>query len=182
MTQALLVIDVQRDYFAGGGCPLVEPDRAAETARRVLDVWHTERRPVFHMQHVWDAPEATYMRPGTAGVEIHPLVEPRAGEKVIVKRSPNSFLNTPLLDELRSAEVDELTVVGMMTNICVDATVRAASDLGFDVTVVHDACAASDVIFGDRSVDGATVHAAFMASFADDYARVVSADELLRDR
>lgn len=179
MTEALLVIDIQRDYFAGGGCPLVGPDDAARTARRVLDASRAANWPIFHMQHVWDAPEATYMRPGTDGVKIHPLLESRIGEKTITKHSPNSFLNTPLLDELRSAEVTDLTVVGMMSNICVDATVRAASDLGFRVTVVHDACAAGNLTFGAASIDGATVHAAFMASLEEDYARVVGADELL---
>ena len=179
MARALLIIDIQRDYFAGGAYPLVEPDAATRTARRLLDDFRSGGEPVVHLQHVWDAPEATFMRPGTDGVEIHPLVEPVAGESVIKKAAPNGFVGTPLERHLRDAGVDGLVVGGMMSSMCVDATVRAAVDLGFDVTVVHDACAAPDLEFGGRSIDGATVHAAFMAALADGYATVVSGEELL---
>jgi nicotinamidase-related amidase len=70
-------------------------------------------------------------------------------------------------------------VAGMMSSMCVDATVRAAVDLGFTATVVHDGCAAPDLQFRGDDVPGASVHAAFMAALADGYATVVSADELL---
>jgi nicotinamidase-related amidase len=95
---------------------------------------------VFHARHVWDEDEATFMRPGTDGIEIHEAVSPRDGERVIEKEHPNSFRETPLETELRGAGVDELVICGMMTSMCVDATVRAAVDLGFETTVVHDAC------------------------------------------
>jgi isochorismatase family protein len=75
--------------------------------------------------------------------------------------------------------VEELVTAGMMSSMCVDPTVRAAADLGFSVTVVHDGCAAPDLRFGDVDVPGASVHAAFMAALSDGYATVVSADELL---
>ena len=88
------------------------------------------------------------MRPGTEGVEIHESVAPLDGETVISKEHPNSFRDTVLEDELRKAGVDELVVCGMMTSMCVDATVRAAVDLGFDTTVAHDACATCELDFG----------------------------------
>ena len=131
------------------------------------------------MKHVWDAPEAEFMRPGTEGIEIHPAVEPAEGELVLEKESPNSFLDTPLEEELRRRDTDDLVVAGMMSSMCVDATVRAAADLGFSPTVVHDACAAPDLEFNGVDVPGAAVHAAFMAALADGYAEVTSAAELL---
>ena len=67
----------------------------------------------------------------------------------------------------------------MMSSMCVDAPVRAAVDLGFSVTVVHDGCAAPDLRFGETDVPGAMVHAAFMAALADGDAAVVASDELL---
>ena len=100
------------------------------------------------------------------------------GEPVIEKASPNGFVGTGLADELRSRGIDELVVAGMMSSMCVDATVRAAADAGFAVTVVHDACAAPDLAFGGVEVAGAAVHAAFMAALADGYATVVDADRL----
>jgi nicotinamidase-related amidase len=179
MARALLVIDIQRDYFPGGAYPLVEPELAAEAARCVLDAFRANGEPVIHLQHVWDGPEATFMRPGTDGVEIHPLVAPTAGEPVLEKAAPNGFVGTALENELRSRGVEEVVAAGMMSSMCVDATVRAAADLGFSVTVVHDGCAAPDLRFGDVDVPGASVHAAFMAALADGDATVVSANELL---
>ena len=177
--RALLIIDIQRDYFPGGAYPLVEPEAAAAEARRVLDSFRASGDPVIHMSHVWDAPDAEFMRPGTDGIEIHPQVAPADGELVLEKTSPNSFVDTRLEEELRSREVGELVVAGMMSSMCVDATVRAAADLGFTPTVVHDACAAPDLEFNGVDVPGAAVHAAFMAALADGYAEVTSASELL---
>jgi nicotinamidase-related amidase len=177
--RTLLIIDIQRDYFPGGAYPLVEPEAAAAAAHQVLDSFRSTGEPVIHMKHVWDAPDAEFMRPGTEGIEIHPTVEPADGELVLEKASPNSFLETGLEEELRGRDTSDLVVTGMMSSMCVDATVRAATDLGFSPTVVHDACAAPDVEFNGIAVPGATVHAAFMAALADGYAEVTSATELL---
>jgi nicotinamidase-related amidase len=179
--RTLLIIDIQRDYFPGGAYPLVEPEAAAAAARKVLDSFRSAGDPVIHMKHVWDAPEAEFMRPGTEGIEIHPTVAPEVGEPVFEKTSPNSFVDTPLEKELRKRDATELVVAGMMSSMCVDATVRAAADLGFSPTVVHDACAAPDLEFNGVQVPGAAVHAAFMAALADGYAEVTSAAELLED-
>ena len=179
MTRALLIIDIQRDYFPGGAYPLVEPEAAAAAAGRALEAFREAGEPVIHVRHLWDEPEATFMRPGTEGVEIHPSVAPLKGELVIEKQQPNSFIDTDLEQELRSRGIDELVVVGMMSSMCVDATVRSAVDRGFSATVVHDGCAAPGLSFGDQEIPGASVHGAFMAALADAYATVVSADELL---
>jgi nicotinamidase-related amidase len=177
--RTLLIIDIQRDYFPGGAYPLVEPEAAAAEARRVLDSFRAAGEPVIHMKHVWDAPDAGFMRPGTEGIEIHPTVAPADGELILEKTSPNSFVDTPLEAELRQRDPDELVVAGMMSSMCVDATVRAAADLRFSPTVIHDACAAPDLQFNGVDVPGAAVHAAFMAALADGYAEVTSAAELL---
>src|SRR4051794_38418562 len=177
--RTLLIIDIQRDYFPGGAYPLVEPEAAAEAARKVLDSFRSANEPVIHMKHVWDAPDAKFMRPGTEGIEIHPAVEPADGELVLEKASPNSFIDTGLEAELRKLGSDGLVVTGMMSSMCVDATVRAAADLGFSPTVVHDGCAAPDLDFNGVDVPGAAVHAAFMAALADSYAEVTSAADLL---
>jgi nicotinamidase-related amidase len=179
MARGLLVIDIQRDYFPGGAHPLVEPEAAASAARRVLDAFRASGEPVLHLRHVWDEPEATFMRPGTEGVEIHPLLAPAEDEPVLEKESPNGFVGTGLEERVRSLGLEELVVVGMMSSMCVDATVRAAVDLGFEATVVHDGCAAPDLEFGGREIPGRSVHAAFMAALADGYATLVSADELI---
>ena len=69
----------------------------------------------------------------------------------------------------------------MMSSMCVDATVRAAVDLGFSATVIHDACAAPELEFQGSVVPGEVVHQAFMAALADGYARVIGTEEFLSE-
>jgi nicotinamidase-related amidase len=181
MASGLLIIDIQNDYFPGGAFPLVEPEAAAEAAHTLLDAFRARGEPVIHVRHVSPEPDAGFMRPGTEGVEIHPLVAPSGDERVIEKGAPNSFLDTGLKDTLDADGIDELVVVGMMSSMCVDATVRAAADLGLTVTVAHDGCAAPDLRFGNTHVPGESVHAAFMAALDGTYATVVDSEELATD-
>ena len=176
--RALVIVDIQRDYFPGGAHPLEAPDEALRAAKRLLESFRASREPVVHVCHVWDEPEATFMQPGTEGVEIHPDVAPEAGELVITKAFPNSFRQTVLEQELRARGVEEVVVCGMMTSMCVDATVRAAVDLGFAATVAHDACATCELEFGGRTVPAAEVQSAFLAALADGYARVAATSEI----
>nr|WP_222618591.1 cysteine hydrolase family protein [Nakamurella sp. PAMC28650] len=179
VTKALLIIDIQNDYFPGGGSPLVGPEAAAQVAGTVLQRFRQDNQPVIHVQHVWDDPEAGYMRPGTTGVEIHSAVTPLEHETIIVKTHPNAFLETNLSEKLKEGGIDELVVMGMMTSVCIDATVRAAVDSGLSVTVVADACAAPDLTFRGRTVAAADVHAAFLAALAGHYADVITSAELV---
>ena len=181
MTRLLLLIDIQRDYFPGGRHPLVGTDAAADAAATLLAGFRTAGEKVVHVQHVWDAPDAAFFAPGTPGVEFDSRVAPKGEEDVIVKDRPNAFLGTGLEALLRAADPDEIVVAGMMSSMCVDATVRAASDMGFSVAVAHDACAAPDLEFAGATVPGAQVHAAFMAALDGTYARVACAESLLTD-
>jgi nicotinamidase-related amidase len=174
MTRALLIIDVQRDYFPGGAYPLVGSDAAAQAAESVLARFRVAGEPVLHVQHRWDAPDAAYLRPDTPGFAHDARVAPSDGEPVVVKEQPNAFVGTDLEQRLRAQSIDELVVAGMMTSMCVDATVRAAVDLGFAVTVVGDGCAAPDLAHDGVAVPGELVHAAFLAALADGYADVVN--------
>jgi nicotinamidase-related amidase len=176
--RALLLVDIQRDYFPDGRHPLVGSDAAADAAATVLHRFRTGSEPVLHVKHEWNDPDAPYLRPGTPGIEHDPRVAPAGEEPVIVKEYPNAFRGTDLEHELRDRGTDSLVIAGMMTSMCVDATVRAAADLGFEVTVVGDACAAPDLEYGDTKVPGAAVHAAFLAALRDGYADVVEANAL----
>lgn len=179
MTACLLVIDIQDDYFPDGARPLHEPDAAADVAASVLASFRGRGETIVHVQHVWDEEDATFMRPGTPGVEINHKVVPLAGEPVVQKAWPNAFRDTGLDAVLRVYAPDELVVMGMMTSMCVDATVRAASDLGYAVTVIADACASPDLEFAGRVVDAPDVQAAFFAALADGYATVTTSAEWL---
>ena len=178
--RGLLIIDIQRDYFPGGAFPLVEPEAAAEAARRALDRFRAEGEPIVHVRHIWDAPDAPFFKKGTAGTEIHPLVAPEGDETLITKDEPNAFLGTDLEQRLRADGIDELVVAGMMSSMCVDASVRAGADLGFGMTVIHDGCAAPNLEFGGTEVPGASVHAAFMAALGSGYATLASSADVAK--
>jgi nicotinamidase-related amidase len=180
MSRALVIVDIQNDYFPGGAFPLVEPERAVSAARRALEAFREAGEPVVHVQHVWDRPEASFMRPDTPGVEIHPALAPTEEERVIVKDAPNAFLRTPLQQHLRWLGAKRIVVCGMMTSLCVDATVRAGADLGFPVSVLEDACACPDLEFGGVRVPAKSVAAAFLAPLADSYAEVLTVEQLQR--
>src|SRR3954452_12663636 len=150
MSRALVIVDIQKDYFRGGRMELVGADAAADHARDLLSAFRRSGEPVFHVQHVFESRDAPFFTPGSEGSEIHPAVAPEAGETVIVKHRPNAFHATTLADQLRRANIDDVVVCGMMTSMCVDASVRAGADLGFRISVAADACAAPDLSSGDE--------------------------------
>jgi nicotinamidase-related amidase len=172
MTRALVLVDIQRDYFPGGAFPLVEPEAAVTAARSVLDTFRASGELVVHVFHVSTDPNASFFRPGTAGLEFHPLVGPAEGEVVLEKHRPNSFIDTGLSSVLDEADATELVIVGMMSSMCIDSTTRAAHELGYTCTVVADACSAPDLRHGETVVPGAAVHAAFMAALDGSFATV----------
>ena len=114
MARGLLIIDIQNDYFPGGAMPLVDPEGAVESASALLEQFRRDGEPVVHVRHVWDAPDATFMRPGTPGAEIHPSVTPAAGEPLISKAYPNAFRETSLDETLTSLVIIPATTTASM--------------------------------------------------------------------
>ena len=141
MATTLVLIDIQNDYFPGGRMPLHGSPEAGRQAHRLLSHCRRLGMPTVHVQHLAGAQSATFFLPGTSGAEIHPCVAPQPGERVVQKHFPNAFRETRLNDLLRTDGASRLVICGMMTHMCVDATVRAASDLGFECILAQDACA-----------------------------------------
>jgi nicotinamidase-related amidase len=176
---ALVLVDFQNDYFDGGAFTLVGTADAAVKARKVLDHFRATGDTIVHIRHHAGEDDATFFVPGTTGAEINTTVAPLVGEAVVTKSNINGFLGTDLKSILDAEGVTNLVIVGAMSHMCIDALARAASDLGYGVTVVHDAVATRDLEFGGRTVLAADVHAAFMAALAFAYANVVSTNEFL---
>ncbi len=181
MPTTLLVIDIQNDYFPGGRFPLPDAAQAGERAAGLIAAFREQKLPVVHVQHVSTRPGATFFLPGSGGEDIHPSAAPLPGEPVVVKHRVNAFLDTGLEGILRGLGTESLVVAGMMTNMCVDAGVRAASDLDFSCILAHDACAAAPLSFGGVDVSAPQVHAAFTAALGFGYARALSCAEVLND-
>ena len=175
---AFLVIDIQNDYFPGGAMELEGADAAGSKAGSALRSFREKGQPIVHVRHLSVRPGATFFLPGTQGAEIHSSVMPKAGESVIEKNFPNSFRDTGLKELLEKQGIRNLVVAGMMTHMCVDATVRHAADLGYKVTLLGDACATRAQSFGGETVPARQVHAAFLAALNGFYAKVVQTHEL----
>jgi len=175
---AFLIIDIQNDYFPGGAMELEGSDAAGAKAAIALKNFREKKLPVIHVRHLSVRPGATFFLPGTRGAEIHASVQPAAGETVIEKNFPNSFRNTSLRDTLERLQAKNLVIAGMMTHMCVDASVRHAADLGYKVTLLGDACATRAQSYAGETVPARQVHAAFLAALNGFYAKVVQTHEL----
>ena len=116
--------------------------------------------------------------PNTAGVQIHESVAPNSGEAVFQEHYPNSFRETRLLEHLRENQISQLVIAGMMTHMCVDTTSRAATDLGFQCVLAHDACATRALSFNGDTVSAQSVQTAFLAALNGLFAEVLSVEEI----
>jgi nicotinamidase-related amidase len=176
---ALLLVDIQREYFPGGAMPLDSPVEAAVQARKLLAHFRENHLLAVFIQHVSLSSEATSFVPSSPGVSLYTSIRPLPGEAVIRKHHPNSFRETNLLELLRTDEVARLVICGMMTHMCIDATVRAACDHGFECIVAADACATRDLAFAGETVPSAMVQRAFLAALDGTYAEVTTTGEIV---
>jgi len=180
MNTALVLIDIQNDYFPNGRMPLEKSTEAALKAQEVLQAYRARELNVIHVQHISTRPDAVHFLPCTKGAEFHPHVQPLKNEVIVKKHYPNAFKDTPLLNQLIKHKVNHLVIAGMMTHLCIDATVRAAYDLGFACTLLHDACATKNLEFNNMIIPAQSVHNAFVAALQPLYANVISEKEFLQ--
>src|SRR5690625_1158357 len=181
MSTALIVIDIQNDYFPNGKMELVNPDKAAANAAKVIEWFRQNNKDnIFHVQHIASDPALGFFLPDTEGSEIHETVLPLEHENTITKHFPNSFLKTDLESKLREKGITKVIVVGMMTHLCIDATVRAAVDLGYETTLIEDACATMELSYQDKVVPAEQVHYAFVSALNGMYANVISSGDFLK--
>lgn len=171
--RALVLVDIQNDYFTGGLWPVDDMAHVARNASRVLGEAREAGQMIVHIRHEATSQTAPFFRPGTSGAQIHASVAPMAGERVVLKHRPNSFHETTLHQDLQAAGVTELTIIGAMTQMCIDATTRAARDFGYEVTLVADACGAKAASFGGTDLTAAQVQAAYLSALGMSYAKVI---------
>jgi len=167
---SLIIIDIQKFYFPGGKSELVEPEKAAEQAKILLDYFRKNKGLVVHVKHDF-----------SPGGEIHQLVKPIDNEKVFTKKEVNAFLNTGLNEYLKQNNIKYVTLCGMQTHMCLEAATRAAADLGYKCTVVEDACTTRDLKFGEVTVKAKDVHYSTLATLKS-YGKVVGLKEFLESQ
>lgn len=164
---ALILIDIQNFYFKGGKSELVNPDKAGENAAMILAEFREKSMLIVHIKHNFEP-----------GGEIHKSVKPIEGEKVFSKDEVNAFNGTQLKAYLDKMGIKQLVLVGMQTHMCLEGTTRAAYDLGYDCTVVRDACATKDLNYNERIIKAEDVHFSTLKTL-ESYAEVISTQKFL---
>lgn len=175
--RAILVVDLQNEYWPTGNFPLVGVEAAAANAASVIAHARKTGDLVVHIRH--EMPGGPIFVPGSEGAQINAAVLPQGDEPVITKNFPNSFRETGLDALLKQNGIEETIVVGAMSHMCIDATTRAANDLGYRTVTIHDACATRDLEFDGVTTPAAQVHAALMAALAFMYGEVIDTYQFL---
>lgn len=177
-TAALVIVDFQKAIDDPKWGHRNNPDAEARTAE-LLAAWRGLGRPVVHVQHLSREADSPY-RPGQPGCDFKEALAPNAGEILVQKRTNNAFIETGLEASLRDRGVDAVVVAGVLLANSVDATVRMASNLGFDTWVVADASASVDVVdLEGRHWKAEDVHALSLAHLSGEYAVVASTQSVL---
>ena len=138
MKRALLVIDVQNEYFTGA-LPITHPVGHLDRILAVIDGARDQRVPVVVIQHTMTQPDKPIFQRGSHSWELHPEVSRRPRDHWIEKHFPGSFTGTDLEQWLSSREIDTVSIAGYMTHMCCDTTARQASHLGLHVEFLRDA-------------------------------------------
>lgn len=179
---ALILVDFQNDYFPsfpGAKLPLVGTEVAADNGAQLLDAFRSQGLPVVHVHHEFPSEQAPFFVAGSDGASIHTSVQPKPEEVCVLKHKVNSFVGTNLDHLLKELNVSRLFIAGAMSHMCIDSIVRAATDLGYECFLAHDACATQDLEFNGVTVSAEQVHAAYMAALSSSYCLVDTTQTLL---
>jgi nicotinamidase-related amidase len=137
MSRALLVIDVQNEYFTGA-LPITHPVGHLDRILEVMDA-AAGRIPTVVIQHHFEGGDKPIFRKGTSEWQLHPEVAGRPRDLLIEKTLPGSFTGTPLEEWLRARGITTVTIAGYMTHMCCDTTARQAVHRGFKAEFLRDA-------------------------------------------
>lgn len=179
MKQALLVIDVQNDYFEHGKMELYLPEKALQQINKVEDKFISKGLPIIYIQHIKNQPNADFFERGTRGSFLHEKLKVAPSSIVIEKQYPNSFLKTTLKETLESLEIEQIVITGMMTHMCVDSTTRASKELGYNPILLSDATATKNLHSNHLEVSAEQVQASFLAAL-ENFSEVITTDDFLK--
>jgi len=174
----LLIVDVQKG--------LAEPSlgrrnnpQAENNMATLLRSWREHEWPTVHIRHNSVEPDS-FLRPELPGNDYKDEIRPLPGETEFCKSGNSAFVGTGLESYLRERDFDQLVIVGLTTDHCVSATTRSAADLGFDVTLVADACAAFERLgYDGRHYSGDEIHRVNIVSLDREFCRVRLSAQLL---
>lgn len=176
MKRALLVIDVQNEYFSGK-LPITYPADSLNNILTAMDSANKHEIPVVLVQHSASQKDATTFNKGTAEWELHPKVTAQKYDYLIEKNLPGSFTGTNLESWLREKEIDTVVIAGYMTQMCCDTTARQAFHLGFSVEFLSDATGTLSVSNQGGKVSAEELHKAILVTQAMRFSKVMTTNE-----
>ena len=175
--RALLVIDVQCEYFPGGALPVTHPSGSLDRILAAMDAATAAGIPVVVVRHGTDNAAARAFRRGTPGWELHPAVAGRTRALLLEKTLPGAFTGTGLEEWMRESGVDTLAIAGYMTQMCCDTTARQAVHRGHSVEFLADATGTLDFTNSAGTVTAEELHRATLVTQQWRFARVLDAEE-----
>lgn len=178
MKKALIVIDLQNDYFPGGKMELDNTSEVLKNTNTLIQYARKKEYKIYFIQHIAIKENAPFFLPDTKGAELHEKLDIQ-NDAVIVKNYPNSFQKTTLEKELLKENIKDLIICGAMTHMCIDTTVRAAFDLGYKSTVVSDCCATKELKFEEKIIKSEDVQNSFLAALNGTFCDIYNTNDLI---
>lgn len=173
--RALLVIDVQNEYFSGK-LPVSYPPGSLGNILKAMDAATTYQFPVAVIQHTAQSETSPVFRKSSAEWELHSEVERRHRDVLIEKKWPDSFVETDLEEWLKGRGINTLTICGYMTHMCCDTTARRAFHLGFSVEFLSDATGTLSFNNEAETVTDEELHRAILVTQSR-FGKVLKTDE-----
>ncbi|QNU67691.1 cysteine hydrolase [Ruminiclostridium herbifermentans] len=176
MKRALLVIDVQNEYFFGK-LPIQYPPNSFDNILKAVDTANQHNIPVILIQHSSPQENASIFRKGSKEWEIPEGLLSKNHSHIIEKNLPSSFKNTNLEKVLRDMEVDTVTIVGYMTQMCCDTTAREAMHMGYSVEFLSDATGTIPISNSTGTISAENLHKTILIIQASRFSKVLTLDE-----
>jgi nicotinamidase-related amidase len=180
MNEALLVIDVQNEYFTGK-LPVTWPPKSLENILTAMDYAHVSHVPVVVIQHTNLAPESKTFRKGTDAWELHDEVKRRHADLIMEKTLPGSFTGTGLESWLQERKISTLTIAGYMTHMCCDTTARQAFHRKYAVNFLNDATGTLSITNSAGTISDVDLHRAILVTQQSRFSRVLPTAEWVMD-
>jgi len=176
MKRALLVIDVQNEYFTGK-LPIAHPPGSLDNIVKAMEQARKSGIPVVVVQHTSPQKDAPVFRKGSEGWNLHPRIAAQAYDHLIEKNLPGSFTGTDLESWLRERKIDTIVIAGYMTQMCCDTTARQAFHVGLAVECLSDATGTLPVSNKAGSVTAEELHRAILVTQAMRFSKVMTTDQ-----
>lgn len=175
---ALIIIDVQKAIDLPSWGTRNNLDAEIQMSK-LLKAWREKNLPLFHIRHDSTEAQSGY-RPGGINHAFKDEVAPLDLEMVIGKSTNSAFVGTGLADILNEARIENLFVFGVKTNNSVETTVRHGANVGFNITLIEDACFTHNLTDWqgvNRSAED--VHAMSLANLNGEYCAIVKAEDVI---